>query len=631
MIKNFNSLNEFFNKEDRDVISGDYVQTYGYSAINDGGSGLYKVKSVSDTVSNAITFNGLEVTSKGCTLELIPENGTVRVEQFGAVSDCDFTNMTTEEKNEFFGSNKAAIQIAVDSGARRVEFSAGTYHVADDILIDHPVDIVGNGAKLVLETDSTSTQLFRVEYGITVGDNAPAASIRDMKIVGTRTITEVEEIDPETDEIKTVEKITYYNDGIRLVNVSGFKIFGTDFEYGSGAIKASTISSGHSISNICVENCNAENIVKSFSFSDTANLKVYNCKAVCLEKSGMGISIGGDTLPAIIEDMSIYNGNFAVSVGADMSESKAGSVNFKNLLVDGSKYAFWFNNNTAPVYFANAMVVNVDYALSNNSGKNISIANSSILLKSPEISPDDSHVLYFMGDAQMKFVHTQFEFPKILQKFSHTTYFKKTAEISFIDCTLQKTDISGISDEIVSTGFGDLGYTDNSMQQVIETFDACEFRSYIKDYIITTGEGENAVTTYNFPIVLSTATDSGSKLIIKNCRFINEDNSDEDNSDETENKEYIPYFSLDDNAKFDNIVVYNCFFENYNCSYEVETEDGTEDVYPLFGKWVNGSIMTRKEDVIANNMHNIFAKCNMRSSKPIRNTGTTINEMKTYE
>ncbi len=624
MIKDFGTLNEFFNKEDRGVNNGDYVQTYGFNEVNDGGSGLYKVKSINASESEEMIFSGLEVTCKGCTLELIPENGTVRVEQFGAVADCDFANMTTKEKTEFFAENKTAIQLAVNSGARRVEFSPGTYYTAEDIHIDHPVDIVGNGAKLVLETDSTSTQLFRVEYSTTVSDNPPAASISDMKIVGTHTITQVQETDSETGEIKTVEKISYYNHGIRLVNVSGLKISGIDFEYGSSAINASTISSGHTISNICVENCNAENIITSFSFSNTSNLKVYNCKAVCLKDSRFGLSIGGDTIPAIIEDMSIYNGNFAVSVGANMSESKAGSINFKNLLVDGSKYAFWFNNNTAPVHFANAMVVNVDYALSNNCGKNISIANSSILLKSPEISPDDSHVFYFMGDAQMKFIHTQFEFPKILQKISHTTYLEKTADISFVDCTLQKTDIS---DDIVSTGFGALGYTGNSVQQVIETFDACEFRSYIKDYKLTTGEGENAVTTYNFPITLSTATNSGSKLIIKNCRFINEDNSD-DEQDETQGetqdetqppKEYIPYFRLDDNAKFDNIVVYNCFFENYNY-----TDPNKPSDFPIFGKLTNDGLSC---DVSG---HNIFAKCNMRSSEPVRNIGTTINEMKEY-
>ncbi len=628
MIKDFNTLVEFFTVENKGVAVNNLVRTYGYASVNDGGGGSYIVKSITDSESDDITFEGLEVTYNGYTLELIPENGTVKVEQFGAVADCDLANMSTKDKNEFFANNKTAIQIAVDSGASRVEFLAGTYYTAGDILISRPVDIVGNGAVLVLETDSTSTQLFRVEYSTTVGDNPPAASISDMKIVGTHTITQVQESDPETDEVRTVEKITNHNNGIRLVNVSGFKISGIDFEYGSSAINADAILSGHSISNICVENCNAENIITSFSFSSTSNLKVYNCKAVCLKGSGFGLSIDGDTIPAIIEDMSIYNGNFAVSVGANMSESKAGGVIFKNLLVDGSKYAFWFNGNTAPVHFANAMVVNVDYALSNNCGKNISIANSSILLKSPEISPDDSHVFYFMGDAQMKFIHTQFEFPKILQKISYTPSLKRTAEISFVDCTLQKTDISGISNEIVPTGFGSLGCTGNSMQQLVETFDACEFRSYIEQYSVTTGEGDDAVTTYNFPIALSTATNSGSKLIIKNCRFINEDNSD-DEQDETQGetqdetqppKEYIPYFRLDDNAKFDNIVVYNCFFENYNYK---PSEDSS--VYPLFGKLTNNGLSCDVDD------HNIFARCNMRSSAPDGINGTTINEMVTYE
>ena len=229
--------------------------------------------------------------------------------------------------------------------------------------------------------------------------------------------------------------------------------------------------------------------------------------------------------------------------------------------------------------------------------------------------------------AKAKFTHTQFDFPLDFQRVDFDTGNNETSDLVFVDCTIQKTDIAGVEGVTLPSGFGALGVANANNVGVIETFDACEFRSCIKDYKLTTGEGENTVITYNFPITLSTATNSGSKLIIKNCRFINEDNSD-DEQDETQGetqdetqppKEYIPYFRLDDNAKFDNIVVYNCFFENYNYK---PSEDSS--VYPLFGKLTNNVLSCDVDD------HNIFAKCNMRSSEPVRNTGTTINETKSY-
>ena len=48
-------------------------------------------------------------------------------------------------------------------------------------------------------------------------------------------------------------------------------------------------------------------------------------------------------------------------------------------------------------------------------------------------------------------------------------------------------------------------------------------------------------------------------------------------------------------------------------------------VYPVFGRMSNGVLILDSDE------HNIFAKCNIRSSAPDRENGTVINEMKTYE
>ena len=88
----------------------------------------------------------------------------------------------------------------------------------------------------------------------------------------------------------------------------------------------------------------------------------------------------------------------------------------------------------------------------------------------------------------------------------------------------------------------------------------------------------------------------------------------------------MPYFKLDDTAKFDNIVVYNCFFENY----EFSKGEGEDKYYPIFGRVIDGIIVTDITNSDNEKIHNIFARCNMRSYAPDGTNGTTINEVLEY-
>ena len=142
---------------------------------------------------------------------------------------------------------------------------------------------------------------------------------------------------------------------------------------------------------------------------------------------------------------------------------------------------------------------------------------------------------------------------------------------------------------------------------VIQSFDGCEFRSYQQDFCTVDENG--TMVDYNPPIILRAKPETDSKIIIKNCRFVNDSPCD------------APYFQLDDSKVYGNIVVYNCFFENYVYS---ENSDDSE-IFPLFAKVTDGVAAADSTG------HNIFAKCNMRSSTPIRGTGTTINETKEYQ
>ena len=599
MIKDFNTLNEFFNTEDKEVTTNDFVRTYGFGEVNDGGSGLYKVKSLSASEPGANIFNGFDVTCGGCTLELIPENGTVRVEQFGIAANCDFENMTAKEKTELLFKNKNAIQAAVDSGASRVEFSPGTYYVAEDILIDHPVDIVGNGAKLVLETDSTSTQLFRVEYAVDAAISN--ASISDMTIEGTHTITQEQVADPETNETETVDKITNYNHCINLNNVTDYTISGVNFEYGNYAIYVSDSK------NIIVENCVCDDVTKALYFSNTSTIKMKNVKAKMVSVGSQGLIIMGNTNNVIVEDVSITNAIIALFVH-DISwsdEKKATDrILFKNLLVDKADTVAWFRNTYIPVCFSNAMFVDIKKAcFILTKAENISVNNSSVLLAAPADCAANAAPIYISGATKIKFTHAQFEFPCNLQLTLYDHFHWGDIDVGFVDCTIQKTDIAcveGVEDPI---GFGVIGYAASVTDSFTETFDACEFRSYIQNY-----------SADNMPVVLSAPNNSDSKLIIKNCRFVNDSTCT------------VPYFKLDDSAKFDNIVVYNCFFENY----EFSKGEGEDKHYPIFGRVVDGAINTDNTDSGGEKIHNIFARCNMRSSAPDRTNGTTINEMLEY-
>ena len=284
--------------------------------------------------------------------------------------------------------------------------------------------------------------------------------------------------------------------------------------------------------------------------------------------------------------------------------------------------------NTLPVHFSNAMAVDVKAGLRLRQCENLSVSNSSILLLPPEKCPVyDSAAIVLYGTAKAKFLHTQFEFPRDFH-IASSMHGNSDSELSFVDCTLQKTDIPELDGVTKSIGFGRFGFLGGSTNQFNEIFDACEFRSYIKDYSETTGEGENAVIAYNFPAVINVMKNNNSKLIIKNSRFVNDSLCT------------IPYFKLNylnldynSEATNENIVVYNCFFENY----EFSEGEGEDKCYPIFGRIVGNNIDTEPEEKensdegeVSLHKYNIFAKCNMRSSAPDRENGTTINETLEY-
>ncbi|MBQ3498296.1 MAG: hypothetical protein IJA87_04110 [Clostridia bacterium] len=589
MIKNFDTLNDFFNAANSDLHSGDIVVTGGYSAVNDGGAGTYYVISTENTNVASLVISGKTFSKGSVQLELILDSGEVFVEQFGASSTASFT------------ANKAAIQAAIDSGARCINFRPTQYNVGDDILISHPVDIVGNGAKLVLETDSTSTQLFRVEYGENT-DIMPA-SIKDMKIIGTR-----------VESYGTDNTFSYYNILVNIVNAKQFTISDVHFEYGSSAID--TTNSSVQITDINIVNCVFRGFVTGISLCNVKGFKIKNCNIDLLDENGVtGLLMDSNVKSGVVEDVTIvnafdsaidyWNGEWSKEINDITIKDATDRILFKNLNIEKCLYGIKINFSDVPIWVSNAIATDVTYGVSMDCAKNVSIMHSSISLLPPETAPEDAVSVYMEGYVQAEFKHVQFEFPWDFQ-YTGICAHEEATDVGFIDCTIQKTDIDSIPGVTIPKGFGHIGTHYVGEYKYAMTFDGCEFRSYIKNYATTVAGNEEEITNYNFPMMLSALNETDSKLIIKNCRFVNE------------NTCTVPYFKLD-GGKFDNIVVYNCFFENYNYK---PSEDSS--VYPLFGKLTNNGLSCDVDE------HNIFAKCNMRSSEPVRNTGTTINETKSY-
>lgn len=578
--KVYNSLKEYFETEKFTEGQGDIVSTLGFDSENDGGAADYLVESTVLTDSNEITFIGDSVTCRGIKLRLLPENGVAYVEQFGAKGDYDLSKVSDADRIAFFERNSQSIQLALNSGFEKVAFLNKVYMVSGDILINSPVKVIGNSAKLKLTNDNSS--VFTVGCQDTVLENV---ELSDLTLEGSSA-----------------------NGNCALVeagNVGNFTMNRILFDNGKSALCVN--ESSH---NISVRNCTAVNVIHGFELDNVIDFRVNNCKIeLAADEDSKGLYLTQGTCFGVVEDLSVCNGGYAVYYdgnGEPWDGIAIERILFKNLLVDECNYGVMILYNQIPLHFSNAMLVNVNYGVHMECARNLVVTNSSVLIKSPSTAAGDAVPICVRTYAQAKFSHTQFDFPHNFNDMF--TYDEgEPCELSFVDCTIQKTDIAGVDGVVEPAGFGYITDTHSLATKFTETFDACEFRSYIQNY-----------SSNNMPIALFAPIDSGSKLIIKNCRFVNDSTCT------------VPYFKLDDTGKFDNIVVYNCFFENYDCSYDVTAENGTEDVYPIFGRVVKGNIVTSNTYSNGNKIHNIFAKCNMRSSAPNGTNGTTINEVLEY-
>lgn len=609
IIKTYESLAAFFEQENFSEGVGDYVQTLGFDTAGDGGAAMFKVISVSDAIiSTQLEINRRTFVRGNYTLELIPENNTVYVEQFGAKGNVDFDSLTDDEKSALANANKVAIETALFA-APVVAFSPKEYETSGNIAVPLSVWILGNNATVFHYAPNDGDSMFILSTD--THDLYHSIEISDIYLYGG-----YGELDFTTER----NIVSIFNaENVRFENVhfcgATYAIFA-----------AKENDESDKIDNITFSNCTAESVCNGLYFKDATNVKIRNFRIehadpdVYFEAAtGIGLKLEGNCFGANVEDLSVFNSpSYAVAIENGVWDNDAtNSIFFKNLLIDGvTGTAICIQENNIPVRFANAMVVNTRIGILLRSTENVDVINSSLT-----VSDSTGWMMTVVSYAKAKFTKTQFEFPANFQKYNQGSVSNETAELTFVDCTLQKTDMGDDA-----TGFGTLGYTGNYNNAVVQTFDACEFRSYQKDFATFNSDG--TITNYKPAITLATKTvtnddtdtEKSSKIIIKNCRFVNDALCN------------APYFMLNDSKAYDNIVVYNCFFENYTPKVWVVTDvennkgewrDSTE--HPFFAKVTDGVA------VVDSTGHNVFAKCNMRSSTPVRGAGTTICETKEYQ
>lgn len=116
-------------KAEPSLTAGAYVCTAGYYAPNDGGGASYLIRAKADT--DTVDGGSLHELSNGLVAELIIENGTVNVKQFGA-------------KGDGATDDTVVLQAAFNSG-KEIFIPKGTYLVTDALTLNSFCKIKGAG------------------------------------------------------------------------------------------------------------------------------------------------------------------------------------------------------------------------------------------------------------------------------------------------------------------------------------------------------------------------------------------------------------------------------------------------------------------------------------------------------
>lgn len=153
-------------KSAENLINGSYAHTLGYYAKNDGGAGLYKIRTITN---DDVVDEGKIIAMDDNTLiaELIIKNGEVNARQFGAKGD-GVTDDTTELQN------------ALNSGYN-VYLPSGNYLVSETLNMPFNITLRGDKrTKSILK--STIVNDYTIKYGTSYDYNAYSGIIENIRI-----------------------------------------------------------------------------------------------------------------------------------------------------------------------------------------------------------------------------------------------------------------------------------------------------------------------------------------------------------------------------------------------------------------------------------------------------------------
>lgn len=153
-------------KAEKSLKPGAVACTLGYYSPNDGGGGTYIIRAKAD--GDVDDGGSVHELANGCVAELVVENGTVNVKQFGA-KDGDISEII----------NKILAQLSINV----VLFPIGTYLIANTINVDKGILLKGEDKiQTILNVNAD------VGFNVTTNYVTPF-EIQNMKFIGTDTNT----------------------------------------------------------------------------------------------------------------------------------------------------------------------------------------------------------------------------------------------------------------------------------------------------------------------------------------------------------------------------------------------------------------------------------------------------------
>lgn len=239
------------------ITNGSYAKTLGYYAVNDGGSSLYKIRTITN---NDVVDEGsiIELADDSLIAELVVENNEVNVNQFGAKGD-NVTDDTQAIQN--------AINYAGTKGFKDVKLINYRYYCESGLEITYsefklhgqPLTEYANGIRF---SDSVSVgidvksygfrmdNLFLSTSGLEHSDNV--IGLRLLRPIGTGTSEEIETA-MNLDADITSCSFFWLETGI-LAKGRNVNIDGCEFTECKNGFELAILSTGHSHRDIWIRN-----------------------------------------------------------------------------------------------------------------------------------------------------------------------------------------------------------------------------------------------------------------------------------------------------------------------------------------------------------------------------------------